>query len=192
MGKNLTLENKAMEEGKAIVQETAQKGKLTEKGQAFLDAYLYRVSAGKAFARAGQGLRAAKSEETLLFWGEYADETEGFGGALYYKAPAYNETILRERLKILGWTSKKLPSAIAAFARKHKLSLTDFEKAALDQEEASRKAARREEEATIDFPESVLLPLVAELKKEDGIALDKLMIALSKAIRQKLTEEKAK
>lgn len=188
MGKNVTG-NKVIETGKAVVVDTAkQGGGLTEQGERFLALYLDRINQGKAFASAGQGLRAAKSEETLAFWGHYAVPSQGFGGTEVFKAPAFSKEILQERLKVLGWTNRRLPSGYVTFAKKHKIALTDFEKACYDQEQASRKAGEREETLDIIFPDNLLDYLINLTKDDNSPALGKVMTALEVAVRKKLAD----
>lgn len=188
MGKNINVGNKVIEDGKAVVVETAQQGKLTEQGEKFLSLYLDRISQGKAFASAGQGLRFAKSEETLAFWGSYAVSTQGFGGIEVFKAPAFSKEILQERLKVLGWTNKRLPSGYVTFAKKHKIALTDFEKACYDQEQASRKAGEREELLDVIFPDNIVDYFYNFTKEDNSPALGKLIAALEVAVRKKLAD----
>lgn len=164
----------------------------TREGRRFLALYEARVLQGKAFSRAGASLRQAKSEETVAFWGKYAILSSGFGGVESYKAPPYEEAALRERLKILGWKQKRLPSAFAAYCRKHKLSLSPFQAACVLQEEASRKAARREDELEILFPDSLLDFFVSRLRGDDSLPLDKVLTALSKAVKERLIQDGAK
>lgn len=165
---------------------------MTPEGKRFLKLYEARLTAGKAFARAGSTLRELKSQETKAFWGKYAVLSEGFGGQENYKAPPYSEDILRERLKILGWQQKRLPSAFAVYCRKHKITLSPFQAACVLQEDASRKAARREDDFQIPFPDSVLDYFVNILRSDDAVPLDKTLIALSKAIKQRLIQDGAK
>lgn len=164
----------------------------TREGRHFLSLYEARISAGKAFSRAGASLRQAKSEETLAFWGKYAVLSSGFGGVESYKAPPYSEDILRERLKILGWKQKRLPSAYAVFCRKHKITLSPFQAACVLQEDAARKALRREDDFQISFPDSVLDFFVKLSSSDDSIPLDKTLIALSKAIKERLVQSGTK
>ena len=164
----------------------------TKEGKRFLALYEARVLQGKVFSRAGASLRQAKSEETLAFWGNYAILSSGFGGIESYKAPPYQESVLRERLTILGWKQKRLPSAYAVFCRKHKIALTAFQTACILQEDASRKALRREDDITISFPDSVLDFFVSRLRGDDSIPLDKMVAALQKAIKQRLVQDGTK
>lgn len=164
----------------------------TREGKRFLALYEARVLQGKAFSRAGATLRELKSRETHAFWGDYAVLSQGFGGQENYKAPPYDESILRERLAILGWKQKRLPSAFAVQCRKHKITLTAFQAACVLQEDASRKALRREDDFQISFPDSILDYFVKMLSGDDSLPLDKTLIALSKAIKQRLIQEGAK
>lgn len=182
MEKQIVTENEA----KAIVEETGKVSGLTEEGERFLSLYLDRIREGKRFASMGQGLRFAKSEETLAFWGNYAISSQGFGGIEVFKAPVFNKSVLEERLKLLGWRNKRLPSGYVAFAKKHKISLTDFEKACYDQEQASRKAADREEVPTVVFPDAILDFFVDATKDDNSLPLGKIIIALETQVRKKL------
>lgn len=164
----------------------------TREGRRFLALYEARILQGKAFSRAGASLRQAKSEETLAFWGKYAVLSSGFGGVESYKAPPYSEDILRERLKVLGWKQKRLPSAFAVQCRKHKITLSPFQAACVLQEDASRKAARREDDICIVFPDSILDYFVKILSGDDSIPLDKTLTALSKAVKERLIQDGAK
>lgn len=165
---------------------------MTKEGQYFLSLYEKRISAGKAFSRAGATLRELKSAETKAFWGTYAVLSTGFGGTESYKAPPYSEDILRERLKVLGWRQRRLPSAYAVFCRKHKISLTAFQAACVLQEDASRKAGRREDDLVISFPDSVLDFFVSRLRGDESLPLDKVLTALSKAVKQRLIQDGTK
>lgn len=164
----------------------------TREGQYFLSLYEARLNAGKEFARAGSTLRELKSKETKAFWGSHAVLSQGFGGVENYKAPPYEEAVLRERLKILGWKQKRLPSAYAVFCRKHKITLSPFQAACVLQEEASRKAARRDDDLVISFPDSVLDYFVKILSGDDSIPLDKTLTALSKAVKERLVQNGTK
>lgn len=161
----------------------------TKEGKRFLELYEARILQGKAFSSAGASLRQAKSEETLAFWGGYAILSQGFGGTETYKAPPYSEDILRERLAILGWKQKRLPTAFAAYCRKHKITLSAFQAACVLQEEASRKAARRDDDLVISFPDSVLDYFVKILSGDDSFPLDKTLTALGKAVKERLVQD---
>ena len=165
---------------------------MTREGKYFLSLYEARMNAGKAFSQAGASLREVKSRETLAFWGKYAVLSSGFGGVESYKAPPYSEDSLRERLKVLGWRQKRLPSAFAAYCRKHKITMTGFQVACALQEEAARKALRREEDFVVSFPDSVLDYFVNLLRGDDSLPLDKTLTALSKAVKQRLVQDGAK
>lgn len=175
-----------------IVSETSKKEGDTPEGRRFLEIYQARVASGKAFAAAGATLREMKSQETLAFWGAYAILSVGFGGTESYKAPPYDEESLRERLKALGWKQKRLPSAFAAYCRKHKITMTAFQAACVLQEDASRKALRRDDDIVLHFPDSVMDYFANLLSRDDAPPLDKTMIALSKTIRDRLVKDGAK
>lgn len=149
------VEQKTKAKGAAVestipVVNTENKG-LTVEGQEFLRAYEARVLCGKAFAQQSKTLRQAKSEETFLFWKQYAVSKEGFAGEESFIAPQYSESALWERLKALGWQSKRLPTAQKAHCAKLRIPLSTFERACLCQEEAARAALRKAKEDTFNF-----------------------------------------
>lgn len=145
-----TKAKEATVESTISVVNTENKG-LTVEGQKFLAAYESRVLCGKAFAEKSRTLRQAKSEETSLFWKQYAIAKEGFAGEESFVAPQYSESALWERLKALGWKSKRLPTAQKAHCAKLRIPLSTFERACLCQEEAARAALRKAKEDSFSF-----------------------------------------
>lgn len=157
---------------------------LTKEGERFLELYFARLDAGKALANAGAGLRALKSEETRCFWGGYAVPKTGFGGQEVFTAPCYSESVLRERLKALGWSNKRLPSGQVTHCRKHKIALSAFEKAAYDQESAARKAAQDAEKKSVrlDFPADTIKNIASFVS--DTVPLGDVVAALENALKE--------
>lgn len=181
MGK---VEEKTRAKGSVVETIVSDTKGLTKEGERFLELYLARLDAGKALASAGAGLRALKSEETLCFWGSYAVAKTGFGGQEVFTAPPYNESVLRERLKVLGWSNKRLPSGQVVHCRKHKITLSAFEKAAYDQESAARKAAQDAEKKTIrlEFPPDTVKAIAGFVS--DTVPLGDVIAALENSLKE--------
>ena len=182
-----TTETKGAIVETTIVSDSKETSGLTKEGKVFLDLYLSRKDAGKTLSNVAAGLRALKSEETRVFWGKYAILTTGFGGTECYKAPAFDKKIFEERLKALGWKFSRFPTAQKVHAKKHGLPFGTIEKAFLDQEEASRAAAKKEKEIPkFPFADDTLKDILRHVS--DEIPLGLVLESFSRAVKARFAE----